>query len=119
MAEDWGSEQPAVLETASIKLFGRWDLDEVNVNDISLTVSAPISSSPALVCLDDFFVSKDYVAVKEKSATYVPHTAGRYAAKRFRKALVRTTCHVLSSHRHVTTCGLVCSWVTVHPGTLP
>ena len=40
MAEDWGSDQPAVLETASIKLFGRWDLDEVNVNDISLTVSS-------------------------------------------------------------------------------
>ena len=39
MDEDWDSDQPAVLETASIKLFGRWDLDEVNVNDISLTVS--------------------------------------------------------------------------------
>ena len=29
---------------------------------------------------------EDYIAVKPKYATFVPHTAGRYAAKRFRKA---------------------------------
>ena len=29
---------------------------------------------------------EDYVAVKPKYATFVPHTAGRYAKKRFRKA---------------------------------
>merc|ERR1711906_56418 len=29
---------------------------------------------------------EDYIAVKSKYATYVPHTAGRFAAKRFRKA---------------------------------
>ncbi|RLV63289.1 hypothetical protein DV515_00018421, partial [Chloebia gouldiae] len=28
----------------------------------------------------------DYIAVKEKYAKYLPHSAGRYAAKRFRKA---------------------------------
>merc|ERR1712139_696140 len=28
----------------------------------------------------------DYIAVKEKHAVYLPHTAGRYSAKRFRKA---------------------------------
>ena len=33
-------------------------------------------------------VVQDYIAVKEKYATYLPHTAGRYAAKRFRKAQV-------------------------------
>eukprot|EP00033_Pygsuia_biforma_P000033 GCRY01000043.1.p2 GENE.GCRY01000043.1~~GCRY01000043.1.p2 ORF type:complete len:207 (-),score=68.02 GCRY01000043.1:67-654(-) len=48
-----------------IKLFGRWAFDDVVVNDLSLT---------------------DYLAVKPNNATYLPHTAGRYAAKRFRKA---------------------------------
>lgn len=35
-----------------------------------------------------FYNLQDYIAVKEKYATYLPHTAGRYAAKRFRKAQV-------------------------------
>jgi len=30
---------------------------------------------------------EDYIAVKPKFAVYVPHTAGRYQKKRFRKAL--------------------------------
>ena len=29
---------------------------------------------------------QDYIAVKEKFAKYMPHSSGRYAAKRFRKA---------------------------------
>ncbi len=29
---------------------------------------------------------EDYIAVKAKFATFVPHTAGRYQKKRFRKA---------------------------------
>lgn len=29
---------------------------------------------------------EDYIAVKPKTARYVPHTAGRYQKKRFRKA---------------------------------
>jgi small subunit ribosomal protein S5e len=32
------------------------------------------------------FLLQDYIAVKEKNAKYLPHSAGRYAAKRFRKA---------------------------------
>lgn len=52
-------------ELPEIKLFGRWSCDDVNVSDISLA---------------------DYIAVKEKHARYLPHSAGRYAAKRFRKA---------------------------------
>ncbi|KNC76443.1 40S ribosomal protein S5 [Sphaeroforma arctica JP610] len=47
-----------------VKLFGKWTLADVETNDISLV---------------------DYLAVKSKP-TYLPHTAGRYAAKRFRKA---------------------------------
>jgi small subunit ribosomal protein S5e len=33
-----------------------------------------------------FGLLQDYIAVKEKNAKYLPHSAGRYAAKRFRKA---------------------------------
>lgn len=55
----------ATTELPEIKLFGRWSCDDVTVNDISL---------------------QDYISVKEKFARYLPHSAGRYAAKRFRKA---------------------------------
>ncbi|XP_064946243.1 small ribosomal subunit protein uS7-like isoform X2 [Musa acuminata AAA Group] len=49
-----------------VKLFNRWSFDDVEVSDISLA---------------------DYIAVTPpKHATYLPHTAGRYSAKRFRKA---------------------------------
>ena len=46
-------------------LFGKWSYDDVEVTDISLV---------------------DYIAVKPKNATFLPHTAGRYQVKRFRKA---------------------------------
>ncbi|KAJ7378093.1 ribosomal protein S5 [Desmophyllum pertusum] len=66
MSEDWGAADdtaaPVVVapEVQDIKLFGKWSTDDVQVSDISLT---------------------DYIAVKEKYATYLPHTAGRYASK--------------------------------------
>ncbi|PWN95488.1 ribosomal protein S7 [Tilletiopsis washingtonensis] len=47
----------------SVKLFGKWDASEVEVKDISLT---------------------DYISLR--NAVYVPHTAGRYASKQFKKA---------------------------------
>ncbi|KAJ2727130.1 ribosomal protein S5 [Coemansia sp. Benny D115] len=50
-------------ETASIRLFNKWSFDEVEVKDISLT---------------------DYIQVR--SPVYLPHTAGRYASRKFRKA---------------------------------
>ena len=60
-----------MTETASeIKLFGKWTYDDVEVNDISL---------------------EDYIAVKGKHSVYLPHTAGRYQKKRFRKALCPIT----------------------------
>merc|ERR1712090_74941 len=43
----------------------RWSCDDVQISDMSLT---------------------DYLPVKEKYAIYLPHSAGRYATKRFRKA---------------------------------
>merc|ERR1712170_244603 len=48
-----------------VKLFGQWGAHDVQVSDISLT---------------------DYIACKEKSAKLLPHSAGRYQKKRFRKA---------------------------------
>ena len=51
----------------TVKLFGKWTLDDVEVNDLALV---------------------DFVAVKGKHATFVAHTAGRYQRKRFRKAQV-------------------------------
>ncbi|KAF7361780.1 40S ribosomal protein [Mycena venus] len=46
-----------------IKLFGKWDTQDVEVKDISLT---------------------DYI--QTRNAVYLPHTAGRYAKKQFKKA---------------------------------
>jgi len=48
-----------------VKLFNKWPLEEVNVGDVSLL---------------------DYIPVKGKNAVFVPHTAGRYQKKPFRKA---------------------------------
>nr|BAJ94184.1 predicted protein [Hordeum vulgare subsp. vulgare] len=53
--------------SADIKLFNKWSFDDIQISDISL---------------------KDYIAVKEKFKyfIFVPHTAGRYNKRRFRKA---------------------------------
>lgn len=48
-----------------VRLFGKWTYDAVAVNDISVD---------------------DFIAVKSKDQVFVPHTAGRYQIKRFRKA---------------------------------
>lgn len=76
------------------------------VNDISLTVSFDaflnlIHYFQLLICVSFClyfhrltsnlnkklkFTTKDYVAVKEKNARYLPHSAGRFNKKRFRKA---------------------------------
>eukprot|EP00300_Choanocystis_sp_HF-7_P033259 c45566_g1_i1.p2 GENE.c45566_g1_i1~~c45566_g1_i1.p2 ORF type:complete len:208 (+),score=43.61 c45566_g1_i1:45-626(+) len=53
------------MAQAEIKLFNKWSFDDVVCNDISL---------------------EDYLAVKPRHATYLPHTAGRYSKVRFRKA---------------------------------
>ena len=42
MADDWSIEESQVVvgpEVQDIKLFGKWSADEVQVGDISLTVS--------------------------------------------------------------------------------
>ncbi|PAV75802.1 hypothetical protein WR25_13992 [Diploscapter pachys] len=76
MADDWADDAneaapPAVaveqqiVDAPEVKLFGKWSFNDVIVSDISLV---------------------DYIAVKEKAAKYLPHSAGRYQIKRFRKA---------------------------------
>eukprot|EP01026_Neomeris_dumetosa_P044243 TRINITY_DN37239_c0_g1_i4.p1 TRINITY_DN37239_c0_g1~~TRINITY_DN37239_c0_g1_i4.p1 ORF type:complete len:277 (-),score=40.39 TRINITY_DN37239_c0_g1_i4:140-853(-) len=47
-----------------IKLFGKWAFEDINVNDMSLT---------------------DYINFKDNFRVFIPHTAGRYQKKRFRK----------------------------------
>eukprot|EP00729_Bicosta_minor_P022042 gene22042-24567_t len=72
-AEEWvddGAEAPEVevaaeMDEPALKLFNKWDLEDIQVDDISLV---------------------DYVAVNEGASVVVPHTAGRYAKQRFRKA---------------------------------
>ncbi|UYV72192.1 RPS5 [Cordylochernes scorpioides] len=69
MSDNWDDNDVAPMpisqELPEVKLFNRWNTSDVQVSDFSLT---------------------DYIAVKEKHAKYVPHSAGRYAAKRFRKS---------------------------------
>ncbi|KAJ2820810.1 ribosomal protein S5 [Coemansia erecta] len=50
-------------ETPGIRLFNKWSFEEVEIKDISLT---------------------DYLQIR--NPVYLPHTAGRYAARKFRKA---------------------------------
>uniref|UniRef100_A0A8D1YK81 Small ribosomal subunit protein uS7 n=1 Tax=Sus scrofa TaxID=9823 RepID=A0A8D1YK81_PIG len=98
---EWETAAPAVAETPDIKLFGKWSTDDVQINDISLQghtcgiwrcprglIGAVASdlhcrSQPCRILNP---LIEDYIAVKEKYAKYLPHSAGRYAAKRFRKA---------------------------------
>jgi len=65
---------PIVLATVApthpnveIKLFGKWTFDDVEIKDISLN---------------------DYIAVKQKlkHRQFLPHSAGRWSTKRFKKA---------------------------------
>ncbi|EFO88204.1 hypothetical protein CRE_15202 [Caenorhabditis remanei] len=70
MADNWGTENVVIdaapaTEAPEVALFGKWSLQSVNVSDISLV---------------------DYIPVKEKSAKYLPHSAGRFQVRRFRKA---------------------------------
>ena len=64
----------------SMKLFGRWSYDDVKVNDPSL---------------------QNYIAIETKKAqVYVPHTAGRYQVKKFRKAQCPIIERVLNTLQH-------------------
>eukprot|EP00823_Brevimastigomonas_motovehiculus_P006872 TRINITY_DN5892_c0_g1_i1.p1 TRINITY_DN5892_c0_g1~~TRINITY_DN5892_c0_g1_i1.p1 ORF type:complete len:203 (-),score=41.98 TRINITY_DN5892_c0_g1_i1:69-677(-) len=55
---------PADFYATEPKLWGKWETEGINVTDESL---------------------KDYITLSGKYAVFVPHTAGRYQKKRFRK----------------------------------
>ena len=58
-------------------LFGKWSYAGINVGDMAV---------------------EDFIAVKGKDQVYLPHTAGRYQVKRFRKAwcpIVERLCNAL------------------------
>lgn len=64
MAEDWGAVDdaaPVVVapEVQDIKLFGKWSTDDVQVSDISLTVSAFIITITFLLwlCMESLSVA--------------------------------------------------------------
>ncbi|VDN90853.1 unnamed protein product [Brugia pahangi] len=89
MSDQWVTEANDVTgydeplgpsEAPEVKLFGKWSLDEVHISDISLVVSFINETRQQISAL------QDYIAVKGKSAKYLPHSAGRYQVKRFRKA---------------------------------
>merc|ERR1712170_283241 len=67
--ENWDQDTAVAAgpEPPEINLFGKWSTEDVQVNDISLT---------------------DYIAVKEKYAKYLPHSAGRYQMERFTSSLM-------------------------------
>merc|ERR1712182_41647 len=60
------SKQTALqMSAAEVKLFNKYSFDEVQVSDMALT---------------------DYIAAKANSAVFLPHSAGRWSKKRFKKA---------------------------------
>ena len=73
----------AASYACEVKLFNKWSYDDISVGDISL---------------------EDYIAVKPKFAQFVPHTAGRFQAKRFKKAqcpiVERMTCSLMMHGRN-------------------
>ncbi|KAK4797715.1 hypothetical protein SAY86_030041 [Trapa natans] len=66
LSADMAEATEQTQQVNDVKLFNRWSFEDIQMNDVSLI---------------------DYIAVQPaKHATYVPHTAGRYSMKRFRKA---------------------------------
>merc|ERR1711977_575609 len=69
---------PLPMAASEIKLFDKYAFDEITVSDMALT---------------------DYLAVKPSDACFVPHSAGRWQKKRFKKAkavrIVRHTCAII------------------------
>lgn len=87
MADDWAadgevsevameSEAPAavIAEIPEIKLFGKWSCEDVQV---AITFNHVVRLYKDLVCQVPDMSLQDYIAVKEKYAKYLPHSAGR------------------------------------------
>ena len=93
MGDDWADEevpmdnieQPTTMmaELPEVKLFGKWPCEDVQVifhtlNLLSSHVSNLMSAHVYTMLLQVSDMSlQDYIAVKEKYAKYLPHSAGR------------------------------------------
>ena len=93
MGDDWADEevpmdnieQPTTMmaELPEVKLFGKWPCEDVQVifhtlNLLSSYVSNLMSAHVYTMLLQVSDMSlQDYIAVKEKYAKYLPHSAGR------------------------------------------
>ncbi|KAH6724267.1 putative 40S ribosomal protein S5 [Leptodontidium sp. MPI-SDFR-AT-0119] len=77
-----------VAEIGTIKLFGKWSYEDVEIRDISLTkydgASARGAYSAIYEVLANMAFCSDYIQIR--APVYISHSAGRYAQKRFRKA---------------------------------
>ena len=60
MTESWDEPAPTTAELPEIKLFGKWSSDEVQVSDISLTVSIVLDSPFSLGTLKSFQILDFY-----------------------------------------------------------
>ena len=93
MGDDWADEevpmdnieQPTTMmaELPEVKLFGKWPCEDVQVNFHTPNFLAPHASNlifahvyTMLLQVSDMSL-QDYIAVKEKYAKYLPHSAGR------------------------------------------
>ena len=67
--ENWDEQAPAVAELPEIKLFGKWSTDDVQVSDISLTVSRTSEPShqnrKGVVTSTDFLI---FIKIKKISS---------------------------------------------------
>merc|ERR1711966_540932 len=74
---------PSTMADAEVKLFDKYPFDDITVSDMALT---------------------DYLAVKRDDACYLPHSAGRWQKKRFKKAkcplIERLACALLKKGRN-------------------
>merc|ERR1711871_1866743 len=72
-----------IMAATEVKLFAKYSFDEVKVDDMALT---------------------DYIACKSTSACFLPHSAGRWSQKRFKKAqcpiVERITCSLMMHGRN-------------------
>ena len=89
MGDDWADEevpmdnieQPTTMmaELPEVKLFGKWPCEDVQVNFLTTNLmSAHVYTM--LLQVSDMSL-QDYIAVKEKYAKYLPHSAGRLVSE--------------------------------------
>ena len=81
-----------VTEIGSTKLFNKWSYEDVEIRDISLTYVEDLACDDSSGRGDNGIgktrltrcCNRDYIQIRQP--VYLPHSSGRYAVKRFRKA---------------------------------